>query len=113
MGYLASITTFPTPKTDPKTPIQTSIRFWVTNHLFCGAGILDLTAESAFIICDFICPMRYFGSKIPTIDNNLQAVSLGCAPTPIQYRVRVKSSFISLKGRPVVSPGRGGWGREL
>ena len=70
MGYLASITTFPTPKTDPKTdpktPIQTCIRFWVTNHLFCGAGIFDLTAESAFIICDFICPMRYFGSKIPT-----------------------------------------------
>ena len=71
MGYLASI--YPT-KTDPKTPIQTCIRFWATNHLFCGAGIFDLTAESTFITCDFICPMRYFGSKIPTCIEDRKSV---------------------------------------
>lgn len=42
--------------------------------------------------------------------NSLQAVSLGCAPTPIQYRARLTSSLISFHGRPCVSPGRGGFG---
>ena len=43
-----------------------------------------------------------------TIDNNLHAESLGCAPTPNQYFARAESSLMSLNGLP--SPSVGGLG---
>ena len=43
-----------------------------------------------------------------TIDSSLHAVSLGCAPTPIQYFALAESNLMSLNGLP--SPSVGGFG---
>jgi hypothetical protein len=76
---------------------------------FCS-GIKLLAAESARTTCPCTCPTRNCGSKIPTMLSSRHAVSLGCAPTPTQYRAREMSSRMSFHGRPCVSPGRGAWG---
>lgn len=73
-------------------------------------GRSDLAAESALTTWPWIFWTRYLGSRMPTMLNSLHAVSLGCAPTPIQYLARLISSLISFQGRPCVSPGRGGFG---
>lgn len=43
------------------------------------------------------------GEEIRTIDKNLHTVSVGCAPTPIQYLARSMSSLMSLCSFPDVS----------
>jgi hypothetical protein len=67
-------------------------------------------AVSAFTTFPCICPTRNCGSRMPTMLSSRHAVSLGCAPTPTQYRARDTSSLMSFQGRPCVSPGRGGCG---
>lgn len=91
----------------PLRPGLTFSQFFTSSSF---GGIRLLLALSAFTTWPWILPTRYCGSRIPTMLNSRHAVSLGCAPTPTQYRAREISSAISFHGRPCVSPGRGGWG---
>lgn len=59
-------------------------------------------------ICPPSTPSAESIGKSRTRLNSLHAGSLGCAPTPIQYRALAVSSLMSLKGLP--SPSVGGLG---
>lgn len=74
------------------------------------SGLKLFAAESALTTWPCTLPTRNCGSKIPTMLSSRHAVSLGCAPTPTQYRARLMSRRMSFHGRPCVSPGRGACG---
>jgi hypothetical protein len=80
------------------------------SSILCTSGTMLFAAESALTTCPWILPTRNCGSKMPTMLRSRHAVSLGCAPTPTQYRAREMSSLMSFHGRPCVSPGRGACG---
>jgi hypothetical protein len=93
----------------------------LTSSCATGAGVVVVVvvvpsliklfaAESALTTFPSTSPTLNCGSKIPTMLKSLHAVSLGCAPTPTQYRAREISRRMSFHGRPCVSPGRGACG---
>jgi hypothetical protein len=55
----------------------------------------------------FCCGPKNFLGTMPTMDRSRQTVSVGCAPTPIQYCARSRSSRISLCRAPESSYGSG------
>lgn len=89
----------------------------------------SLKLSSARAACSLACSLPNRGSKRPTCGrqqtihlkpprrrgprtmlSSFHAGSLGCAPTPSQYRARDTSSRMSLKGRPSPSGGARGAG---
>lgn len=92
--------TSPSPSTFPSTLSTTAFL----------SGIKLFAALSAFSTFPCLSATRNCGSSTPIMLSSRHAVSLGCAPTPTQYRAREMSSLMSFQGRPCVSPGRGAWG---
>ncbi len=72
----------------------------LSSPLFCSPGSSPIT--SLYAPPPLHAP---FLSHVRTIDNNLHAGSLGCAPTPSQYFALTLSRRISLNGLPSPSSG--------
>lgn len=84
---------FLSPLPEPPFPQRHRPSNAATASLLCAAPLCAIS------VCCIFCTL-YLGSNNPIILNNLQAGSLGCAPTPSQYFALDVSNLISLNGFP-------------